>query len=187
MSLSAVSNNRFRSVEEYLRLEETSAVRHEFVGGRVYALAGVTRRHNRIVLNFARHLLASVGDGPCRVSVADVRLRAPEGAFYYPDVMVACGPEPSDPYVEVAPCVVIEVTSPSTAAIDRREKLFLYRKIPSLRAYLVVDQDERRVERYWRDEAGEWFAQEILDGAVPIPCPEMEIAVEQIYRGVAQE
>jgi Uma2 family endonuclease len=153
----------------------------------VYALAGATRRHNRIVLNFTRHLLASVGDGPCRVSVADVRLRAPEGAFYYPDVMVACGPEPSDPYVEVAPCVVIEVTSPSTAAIDRREKLFLYRKIPSLRAYLVVDQDERRVERYWRDEAGEWFAQEILDGAVPIPCPEMEIAVEQIYRGVAQE
>jgi Uma2 family endonuclease len=186
MSLSAVRSYPMTE-EEFLRFEETSPERHELVGGQVYALAGPTKRHNRIAGNLYRRISDVAEGGPCRVYVADIKLRAADAVIYYPDVMVACGPELADAYVEAAPCLVIEVTSPSTAAIDRREKLFLYRKIPSLRAYLVVDQDERRIERYWRDEAGEWLAQEIIEGVVPIPCPEMEITVEQIYRGVAQE
>lgn len=92
------------SVEEYLRLERTSPVRHEYVAGAIHALAGTTRRHNRIALNLARPLMDSAEGGPCRVSVSEVRLRVRDDVYYYPDVMVACGPEPADAYVEDAPC-----------------------------------------------------------------------------------
>jgi Uma2 family endonuclease len=173
------------SVAEYLRLEATSPERHEYVAGRIYALAGTTRRHNRIAGNIYRLLAETAGDGPCRVSISDVRLRATRDVYYYPDVMVACGAEPEDPYLEEAPCLVVEVLSPSTESVDRREKLFLYRQIPSVQAYLIVEAERRRVERHWRGADGEWRAEELAEGAVPVPCPEAALPLDVIYAGVA--
>ncbi|MBA2246183.1 MAG: Uma2 family endonuclease [Gemmatimonadetes bacterium] len=176
---------RLLSVEEYIDFELASPVRHEYVGGMIYALSGVTRRHSRIAGNIFLRLAAAAGDGPCRLHLAEVRLRIGE-IHYYPDITVACGAEPEDPYIEDAPCLLVEVTSPSTEAIDRREKLMIYRQIPSLRAYLIVDQEERRVERHWRDEAEEWqYAAVAGDGAVPIPCPEMTLPLDEIYARLA--
>lgn len=172
------------SLDEYLELERTSPLRHEYVAGSVFALAGGTRRHNRITLNIARHLAEAVGEGPCRVSVADVRLRVSPEVFYYPDVMVACGPEPEDPYIEEAPCLIVEVASPTTDATDRREKLLVYRKISELELYLIVDQDERRIERHWRDADHTWHAAEIREGAVTVPRLGIELSLEDVYRGV---
>ncbi len=175
---------RLLSVEEYIEFELASPVRHEYVGGMIYALSGVTRRHNRIAMNIARELDTASQGSPCRVHIAEVRLRIVD-THYYPDLMVACGQEPDDPYIEDAPCLVVEVTSPSTEAIDRREKLMIYKQIPSLRAYLIVDQDQRRVDRFWRNDAGEWHRAEILGtGMVPVPCPETELSLDEIYARV---
>ncbi|MBI4540986.1 MAG: Uma2 family endonuclease [Gemmatimonadetes bacterium] len=179
---------RLPSVEEYLRCEQASDVRHEYVAGGPYALADASRRHNRIALNIATRLVAAARGGSCRVYAGDVKLRAAQDIIYYPDVMVACGPAGRDPLVEDAPCLVIEVTSPSTDAIDRREKLVVYKQIPSLEGYVIVDQDRRRVERHWRDEAGHWIHAEAADtGTIPLPCPEVGLSLDDIYEGTDVE
>jgi Uma2 family endonuclease len=171
-------------VSEYLRVEEASPVKHEYVAGQMFALAGATKRHNRITVNLVTRLDAAARGGQCRVYVADVKLRASEEVLYYPDVMVACGPAGGDPLIEDSPCLVIEVTSPSTEMIDRREKVLAYRQIATLQAYLIVHQDEPRVERHWRDESGSWRYAEVQDeGRVALPCPELELSLEEIYEG----
>jgi Uma2 family endonuclease len=134
--------------EEYLELEATGSVRHEYVGGLMHPRAESSKRHNLIAGNVARLLSDAAGDGPCRGYMSDVKLRVGEDVYYYPDVMVACGPEGRDALVEDAPCLVVEVASPSTAVIDRREKLVAYKRIPTLEAYVIVEQDERRVQRH---------------------------------------
>ena len=172
------------SVDEYLRLEEASAVRHEYVAGELHALAGASKKHNRIAVNLVARLAGAARGGPCRVYVSDVKLRAAEDVFYYPDVMVASGPAGEDPLIEEAPCLLVEVTSPSTEAIDRREKAMVYKRIRSLRAYLIVHQDRRSVERHYRDEAGAWrFVDVVGEGRVSCPCPETELSLEDIYEG----
>jgi Uma2 family endonuclease len=132
--------------------------------------SGASPRHNRITLDIASRLTAAARGTPCRVYMSDVKLRVAEEIVYYPDVMIACGPPGEDPLLETAPCVVVEVLSPGTEQIDRREKLLAYKRIPGLRAYLIVHQDRPRVERVWRDEEGTWWDADVVDeGRVPIP------------------
>lgn len=173
------------TVEEYLELEEGASVKHEYVAGEIHAMVGASRRHNRIAVNILRRLADAAEGGPCRVYISDMKLRAAEDVVYYPDVMAVCAPEPDDPYVESEPCLVVEVVSPGTEKTDRREKLAAYKKIPSLNAYLIVAQDRRWVERHWRGEDGVWRRADLVDedSAVPIPCPETEITLAQIYEG----
>jgi len=182
----SVTPHRPVSIEEYLALEEESDVRHEYVGGTVHAMVGATKRHNRIVGNIYAYLLGASRGGPCRVYVESVKLRAAEDTIYYPDVMVACGPENDNPLVEDAPSVIVEVASPGTEAIDRREKMLAYRRIPTVEVYLVAAQDERRVERHWRDETGAWLHGEAVGdrGRVPIPPLGAELPLAEVYRGL---
>lgn len=178
------------SVEEYLKLEEVSQRRHEYVAGAIYAHAGGTRRHDVISVNILALLWNTARGGSCRVHSGDRMLRADDNVFYYPDVMVVCPPEDEqradEALFEKAPCLVVEVTSPSTEATDRREKLLAYRKLSSLKAYLIVDQEEMRVERHWRDETGRWWQAEAVgpEGVAPVPCPETELTLAQIYEGL---
>ena len=184
----AVTRQRPIGLEEYLRLEEGATVRHEYVDGEVHALAGASLRHNRIVGNIHARLWAAARGGPSRVYVAAVRLRAAPTIVYYPDVMVACGPEGDDPLVEHAPCLVVEVLSPSTEHIDRREKALVYKALPGLRAYVVVHQALRRVERHWRDDDGTWWHVDVaFEGRVPLPCPELVLTLDEIYEGVTTD
>jgi Uma2 family endonuclease len=173
------------TVEEYLELEEQSALRHEYAGGKIYAHAGGTSRHNAIAVNIVALLWNAARGGPCRVYNSDMMLRAAEDAFYYPDVMVVCGPDEAgeDALYQHSPCLVVEVTSPSTEIIDRREKLLAYKKLSSLRAYLILDQQEMRLERHWRDEADQWWQAEVSapESVIPLPCPETELTLQQIY------
>lgn len=178
--------NRLLTVEEYLAREETSAVKHEYVAGEVYALAGASKRHNAIAVRIAVRLGNQAEGGPCRVYVSDVKVRV-DDVFYYPDVMVACEPEGGDRYIEMAPCVIVEVTSPSTSLTDRREKLGAYQRIPSLKAYIIADQERRWITRYWRDEEGAWSRADVLgEGVVPIPCPELRLTMSDIYAGIEE-
>jgi Uma2 family endonuclease len=179
------------TVEEYHKLEESATVRHEYVAGEIYAMVGATRRHHRICVNILRRLADAAAGGPCRVSIEAVRLEVvgedvTNSVAYYPDVMVACGEEPADPYIEDAPCLVVEVVSPNTASTDRREKLMVYRRIPSLMAYLILDQDRRHVERHFRDAEGVWRKADLLDeGSFPVPCPPgVRLSLDEVYEGL---
>ena len=176
---------RSMTVDEYFLFEESSPLRHEYVAGEVYAMSAGTVRHSRISLNIATRLFSAAGDGPCQ-AVIEVRLRAADDAYYYPDAMVVCGAISQEDIVIREPSVVIEVTSPSTVRIDRGEKLAAYREIPSLRAYLIVDHRRRRVERHWRDDASaEWMREEIVgEGNVAIPCLDAELTLDAIYHRV---
>ena len=174
------------TVEEYFRFDERSPVRHEYVAGEVYAMSGATARHGIIALNIGAHLLAAIGTSACRVFMNDMRVQVADDVYYYPDVVVVCEPVAESDVVVRGPCVVIEVTSPSSARIDRGEKLAAYRSVPGLRAYLVVDHRRRRVERHWRDDGdAEWRREEIVgEGRVPVPCLDAELTVDTIYHRV---
>lgn len=174
----------FLTVDEYLELEEGSSIKHEYVEGMLYALAGSSIRHNRIAGNIYRTLAEAAEGTPCQVYMSDIRCQV-GNVFYHPDVMVACG-EPANPIYRSDPCLLVEVASPSTASNDRREKLLVYRQIPTVHAYLIVDQDTRRVERHYRDADGLWQrADHLNDGVVPVPCPETQLTLDGIYRDVS--
>lgn len=173
------------SVDDYLRFEESSQERHEFVAGDVYAMGGATRRHNRIVSNIVVRVGSAALGGYREVFSANMKVRAAEDVFYYQDVVVVCGPGDDGALFVGDPCVIVEVTSPSTASMDRREKLAAYRRIDSLRAYLIIDRRRRRVERHWRDDRAEWWREELIgEGTSPIPCPETALTLDEIYQGV---
>lgn len=173
--------------EEYLRREETSPLKHEYLAGAVYAMAGASERHNRIAGNaFFRFRLAARGSH-CGVFISDMKLRiAAVDAFYYPDVMVVCG-EDAHPLYKTAPCVIVEVISPTTAAIDRREKWFAYRQIASLSAYLLVESERRAVSYWLRDADGAWRAGTLEENeTLTLSCPPLTIpvALDDFYEDV---
>ena len=175
------------TVDEYLALEARSPVRHEYVGGVAYAIAGASLRHSRIALNVAAHLRDVARARGCAVVLADVKVRAAQDRFYYPDVLVACGQAAEVELVVEQPSLIAEVTSPSTRATDRREKLDAYLRIPSLQAYLIVDQRRRHVLAYTRDAGGAWRQEELPGaeaGEVPIPFLGARLTVDQIYEDV---
>ena len=174
------------TVEEFLEMEEASPTKHEYVAGQLYALAGATERHNRIAGNVLAQLWMAARGGPCRVYGSDMRLRIGDSAVYYPDVQVVCDRADTHQMYTTSPCVVVEVLSPSTSSIDLREKLVAYHGIRSLRAYVIVFQDERRVLRHYRAEDDAWFdALHFADDSrVPFPCPEVDLSLADIYQGV---
>ena len=173
------------TVDEYLRLEESATVRHEYVGGEIFAMVGATKRHNRIIGNIFGRLWGAARDGDCRVYSEGVKLRVANDVIYYPDVMVSCGPEGEDPVVEDNPCLVVEVASSSTETTDRREKLAAYKRMPGLKAYLIVAQDRRWVESHVRGDNSVWQRGDLVDeGRFSVPCPGTELTLAQIYEGL---
>lgn len=149
-----VARQALLSEAEYLALEEQSQVRHEYVNGQVYAMAGGSQRHNRIALNVASGLLSALRGKPCQVFISDVKLKVShDNAYYYPDVMVACGAAERVAGDEKSlndPVLVVEVLSPGTESTDRREKLAAYRRLPTLLEYVLVNQDSQQAEIYRR-------------------------------------
>lgn len=173
--------------DEYLAFEEKSAARHELVDGDLHLQAGASQTHNVIAGNIFALLWNAVGDEPCRVFQNDMRLRIDERTAYYPDVMVTCDPDDRNEQFVSNPCLIVEVLSPSTAAIDRREKLLVYRRLSALQAYVIVHQDEPRVVRHWRDDHGTWWWTEIMgltnEEQVRFPCPLIDVSLARIYQG----
>lgn len=146
----------FVSASHYLAMEQLSDVRHEYWAGEVFALEGVRDSHNVVAMNIAFALRTQVR-GRCNVFMSDVKLRIDAAdAYYYPDVFVTCDPRDTDPYVKRHASLVVEVLSPRTEGIDRREKLRNYRLIESLSEYAIVSIEDRCVELYRREAGAEW-------------------------------
>ncbi len=175
------------SVEDYLELERESGLRHEFLGGELYAMGGASRRHNTLALNLASALRTHLRGGPCRAFIGDVKVRinfAQDDVFYYPDVVVTCSATDCDPYVVSEPSVVVEVLSPSTERLDRREKLLTYTRLPSLREYILVEQAAPFVSVL--DRNLDWKGSDFRAGAIlKIPSLDFALPVDELYAGTA--
>jgi len=177
------------TVEEYLRTEETSPVKREYVDGRVFAMTGANRRHNIIAGNIFAGLHAFLNSTPCRPYMEAMKARVKAAnCFYYPDVMVACDRFDAESVYTEEPILIVEVLSPSTAAVDRREKLVNYMKIPTLREYLIVHQSRRRVEVYRKGEDGIWSTIQYIGGEEVIleslPKGKFTLSIESIYQNI---
>lgn len=135
----------YLSFGDYIEGETRAPNRHERVGGRLFAMAGGSERHDLASGLIYETLAPGARRAGCRTFTANRILRTPSDAAYYPDVMVVCGPAWHRQYEKEA-AVIVEVLSPSTAGVDRREKAIAYAAIPGLRLLLLVDPNERRIE-----------------------------------------
>jgi Uma2 family endonuclease len=174
------------SLPEYLKLEAAGDGRHEFLDGDVYAMAGGTPEHGALALAIAGEIRDALRGKPCRVYSSDVRVRIREtGLSTYPDLSVVCGSLETDEEDRDAitnPVVLVEVLSDSTEAYDRGAKAAHYRRIPSLREYVFVAQDARRLELYRLNEHERWELVEAGPGEkLKLSALGIEIEVDRVY------
>ncbi len=179
------------SLDEYLDAEETAEFRSEFIDGVARAMVGGSLDHGVIVQNVGSELRDRLRRGPCRVvsQGTHVRVERTERVFY-PDVAVFCGEVKRERRVRdlmLNPTVLVEVLSPSTKSYDRSFKWENYRRIPSLRDYLLVSQNEPRVERYTRHPDGMWLFSETTgwDATIHLESIGVELALRDIYEGTS--
>ena len=173
------------SEEEYLRNEESAKERSEFVDGYVFTMTGATEAHNSICMNLSSLIHMALRNGPCRAFANDMKVRIKSrNTYYYPDIMVTCEPYEAKSVFKNAPVLIIEVLSPSTSQIDRREKLMAYQKIESLKEYIVVYQDRKRLEVYRKDVDENWVVSTLTgDETVTLESipNELSISLSEIY------
>ena len=177
--------------EEYLTVERQAEFRSEFYGGEMFAMAGATRRHNRVVTNIVTALDNQLRERPYNVYSSDMRVKIPAtGLFTYPDVVVTCGEER---FVDekqdtlLNPLVIVEVLSDSTEAYDRGRKFEHYQSVDSLSTYVLVSQHAPRVEQYVRQENGRlWTYSETHEAGdiIRIEAIGCELRLESIYAKV---
>jgi Uma2 family endonuclease len=172
---------------EYLDLERASEVKHEYLRGEVFAMAGGTPEHSRLAANVIGELRSALRDRPCVVFTSDARIRieATDRATY-PDVSVVCDriePAADDPDAITNPVVIVEVLSDATEADDRGEKFAHYRRLPSLREYVLVSQRAARIEVYRRQADQRWMLTEAGPGqTVALESIGAALAVDEVYR-----
>jgi Uma2 family endonuclease len=155
---------------EYLALEHASNVKHEYLDGQIYAMAGRTPAHAALQVAVPNLLFPQLRDGNCRAHGSDLRIRVlATGLATYPDVTIVCGPrelDPEDKNSVTNPILLVEVLSQSTEGYDRGEKFAHYKRIPSLRQYVLVSPEEHRVEVWTRAAGDLWTSLVSTDGEV---------------------
>ncbi|MBK1721093.1 Uma2 family endonuclease [Thiocystis violacea] len=175
------------SAADYLAWESEQPEKSEFFRGEVFAMGGASRRHVTVTLNVATALVDRLEGTPCRAYMADMKLRVLEDeAYFYPDVLVTCDPTDhrSDLFMS-APTLVVEVLSPSTAAFDRGEKFAAYRRIPSLREFVLIDPEKQTIEIYRRAGHDVWELQDIAPGTpLALASLETEIGWDRVFRNL---
>ncbi|MFO0800747.1 MAG: Uma2 family endonuclease [Gemmataceae bacterium] len=197
--MSAIPKRKLTEAE-YLEIERAAEFKSEYYDGVMYpmqgpagvvGMAGATVDHNKIKENVSFELNTRLRGGPCEALSRDMRVKVlATGLHTYPDVVVYCGtPEFHDDEKRdtlLNPTVVVEVLSESTEKYDRTTKMKHYRRIPSLREYVMISQDHVSVERYARQANGQWLLTEYDDpaGALDLECVSVEIPLAAIYRGV---
>ncbi len=173
------------TIQEYLDLEARANVKHEFQGGRIWAMAGGTPEHAAMAMAVGAALAVQLRGKPCRVYSSDARVRVKAtGLDTYPDVTVVCGREERDGEDANAltnPVVLVEVTSEGTEEYDRGAKLDHYKRIASLREVVVVSHRERRVEVFRRGRS-KWTSTKVTRGVVKLDSVGASIDVDDIYR-----
>ncbi|MEG4802811.1 Uma2 family endonuclease [Microcoleus sp. ARI1-B5] len=178
------------SPQDYLALEHQNIIRHEYRHGLVYAMAGGSDDRNRLSINFLTAINLHLREGDCQFFSGDVKVNYADAFFYYPDAFVTCEPrDRNDRYVKRYPKLIAEVLSPATENFDRTDKFADYQQLESLEEYVLISQDQMRVEcrRRVQDESGERWETVVYgagDRAI-FQSIELDMAIEELYRGVS--
>jgi Uma2 family endonuclease len=181
------------TVEEYLAFERGDPQRHEYLGGKIYAMAGASANHNLIAGNTYASLHAQLRKRSCTVYPSDMRLKVSRtGLYTYPDISVVCGEaqfEDDQRDTLLNPTVIIEVLSPSTESYDRGRKFQHYRTLASLQEYLLIAQDSYRVEHYTRQANDQWLLTDVsgADASLTLHAIQCTLLVADLYEKVSFE
>lgn len=184
---------RLYTADEYLILERESEIRHEYLDGEIFEMAGANKRHNRISINMIHLIVSQIRDRNCIAYGSDMRIRIPATHTYtYPDVVALCGPEEFEDETEdnlLNPSLIVEVLSKSTEAYDRGTKFESYQTIESLREYVVITQEPFRVEQFVRKDVSTWtyFEFRSADDVVRLHSIDCELSLRDIYHKVEQK
>ena len=185
----ASPQRQYMTPEAYLEWEPLQEDRYEYIDGEVFAMTGGTKPHNRIAFNLASALDNHL-DGCCEVYISDVKVQvSARGPYHYPDVVVSCDQRDQNTNQVIChPCLIAEVLSPSTEAIDRGKKFRRYRQAESLREYLLIQADQKGVECFRKNEAGLWvlYSYEAEDELV-LETVDLSLPIEALYRQVQFE
>ncbi len=183
------AEQRYISAYDYLEGEQLSPIKHEYIAGQVFAMAGASESHVTIALNLATLLRAHVRGGPCRVYISDMKVRVDAAdSFFYPDVFVTCHPgDAGEPLMKRQPTLIVEVLSDSTAAFDRGAKFAHYRQLPSLKEYVLIETERMAIDVFRRDGDGQWAfhpfsAGQTLDlASIDFRCPMSAIYEDVVF------
>lgn len=185
------AQSKLMSVEEYLAFEKKSPTRYEYVDGQIYAMSGASKNHARLSGNIFAQLHSHLAGKPCEPYQVDVKVKASNSRYYYPDVVVTCeaaSEDAEDEYLIINPILLVEVLSPTTQRTDKVEKFNTYQQIPGLLEYLIVAQDQMRVEVYRHRKAGDvWQGEVFTESAEQILLESIGInlSLAEIYRRVS--
>ncbi len=175
------------SIEDYLENEKISQIKHEYIDGEIYAMAGTNKSHNRIIKNILNKLGNHLRGTDCEPFFVDIKVFAGKlNRFYYPDIIVVCGEDKESEYFTSKPRIIIEVLSPSTALTDRREKMFVYKELESLYEYILIEQDKMFPEIHRRRDDGLWSWIEFEeDEEIEFASIDFLMPMRDIYDGVS--
>ncbi len=176
---------RHYSLDEYFAVEASSAIRHEYYDGEIFAMAGASVAHNHISANVLTALRVHLRESDCSAFGGDLRVKTRGGLYTYPDVMVICGKielTRDQPDTATNPCLIVEVLSDATRNYDRGDKFALYKTIPALRHYLLIDQKKILVEHFqlgkrsvWKHASLSTLSEEISISTINVALPLSEI------------
>jgi Uma2 family endonuclease len=171
------------TVQDYLRGEEHSEIRHEFIDGQVFAMGGASRRHGLLSVSLSLLLGPKAREKKCQLFIADMKVRlaiSGKDIFYYPDLVLSCDVTDRASHFSQTPCLIIEVLSDTTERIDRREKMLAYQTLPSLEEYILVAQDYAQIEIYRR--RADWHPEIHTEGTFTLECLDLTTTVAEVYQ-----
>jgi Uma2 family endonuclease len=183
-------NKRKYTIEEYLEMENAATEKHEYYQGEIFAMSGAKLPHNIITRNLFVNLAIKLKGHRCQPFGSDQRIHIEKNSlFTYPDISVVCGEVNTlndDQYNVLNPAVIVEVLSPSTKSYNRGDKFKLYRDIPTLKEYILVDSESFSVEDFYVNEQGNWELNEYtnLDDVLIFNSIPVSIILMDIYDGV---
>ncbi len=178
-------NSGLLSAEDYLRDELRRDVKHELIDGCIYAMAGASANHERIAMNLSISFGTHLKNSTCEPFGSDMKVKAGSN-FFYPDVIVACHFDESQPYYTESPVIIVEVLSRATRRIDETIKLLSYINIPALQEYVLIEQDFVDVQVLRRRE--NWFSRHFFLGdEVTFEAIDLTLPVQEIYARVRNE
>lgn len=175
------------TADEYLAWETGQTIKHEFVDGEAFAMAGAEDRHVTTSINLSSALRQHLRGSPCRVYASDMKLHVDRvDAYFYPDLMVTCSAaDHASAHTRREPLLVVEVLSPSTAACDRGDKFAAYRQLPALQEYALIDFDTRRSDVYRKGADGLWVLHPFDRGdAVRLASLDFSISADRLFEDV---
>jgi Uma2 family endonuclease len=175
--------------DDYLAWEQEQPFRNEYVDGEVFAMSGASDAHATVALNIAASLRSELRGTPCKPFMADMKVQVEAAnCFFYPDILVTCDPRDRGPeasHVKQHPVLVIEVLSPSTEAYDRGNKFAAYRLLPSLKEYVLVSIEVRRIEVFRRDDTGHWVLYPFAaDETLALASVDFRCPLAELFEGV---